>query len=381
MAYKPRNFTDDLMLGINSFSKIGDAANEYKKTKASIAASEAGVLNDNKRTDAAVKASAADTNISNSKFARMGLEDSLRASIGKAQGERMALPEGVRKDGPSDQELMFWSRLQDKPIDEVRAGIKKAGGEAAQVGLENEGKRQTIDYNANLQPKLLKGKDLENEQTEAQTAKTISDTGAGHYAPVPLEGGEIGAFDTKRGGIGKTGAIGAPKPGAKNAEFNALPMEAQEQVKKISQSMGFQKTLKGSVASDLEQFKAAKTPDAALSYGLGMLKALNSTLGPDALSNDEADRLGAELKLQIGNWRGPGKFAGRDLSAFVDKVQAKVNSLDGSIKQSQTDIDALYGRTPPPTATPDPDPADPKVKEALANGWTMEEIKAHLGKK
>lgn len=331
MAYRVRDFTGESAAG---FQSIANAAGTIlDKRKADLLAKEGGLRIKQLQDEEAERA----------KTNKLLEDTERRGVLAPAATEGVKTPTGTAVDFQQVKEANKWdseASLHNIAFKGTK-GFVPMNGRAMQrmadadAATANKADQETIR--------------TEERATETHVSKMANDKAAreaGRYSPVVLGDGRLAGMNTRDGSLKDTGEKGQPKAGAKNAEFNALPMEAQEQVKVLSKNMGFQKTLRSSVASDLEQFKAAKTPDAALSYGLGMLKALNSTLGPDALSNDESERLGAELKTQIGNWRGPGKFIGKDLGAFVDKVQAKVNSLEGSIKRSEGDIDALYGRKP-----------------------------------
>ncbi len=307
-----------------------------------------------------------------------------KASLGMDAG---GMPTGISASGAQAQGLNdahyhTMSLLNDDPLYTPEMAKADYAGRLTKTQNETpisnanvthtQAQARTSGVEANIAEKTQGDKITQSQNETAASAfkplQAKANVGASNAQAKAMDNGQFSFFNGGDGSVYKTNT----KKGTyeltdiagkvdKNAEFNALPMEAQEQVKKIAGTIGFQKTLKNTISSDLEQFKNAKTKDAALSYGLGMLKAMNSSLGPDALSNDEAERLASELKYQVGNWSGSGEFIGRNLDKFVDKVNAKINSMQGSIDRGNADIDSLYGRTPKTDSSSQKAPAAPSA--------------------
>lgn len=82
-----------------------------------------------------------------------------------------------------------------------------------------------------------------------------------------------------------------------------------------------------------EEFVKNGDTDGAARHGQGMLKALNSAFGADAVGKDEADRLGGYLKPFKAPWE-PGSMMHRDLDLFAEQVRAKADALRGAAADS-----------------------------------------------
>lgn len=83
------------------------------------------------------------------------------------------------------------------------------------------------------------------------------------------------------------------------------------------------------IDAELEKFDAyieAGDEDAAVRQGEGMLKALNSAFGADAVGTEEAKRLGGFLQKFKAPWE-PGSMMSRDLDLFSQQVRAKGEAL------------------------------------------------------
>ena len=164
-----------------------------------------------------------------------------------------------------------------------------------------------------------------------------------------------------RGGAYKPAVApeGTKKPGGAD-----LPLDAKKQVETLSTKNASKIAIKNQMASYYEQFKAAKTKDDQIRIGRQMLKVLNSPEGADAISVEEANRLGNALEVQVFNWKGPGPLFGRDLEGFGSQVEATIGAIDGSIQANQAQIDTLMGRKP--AAAPSaPAPTGPKAGDVV----------------
>jgi hypothetical protein len=144
------------------------------------------------------------------------------------------------------------------------------------------------------------------------------------------------------------GGAGASAPGGKAAADVAKSFET-DYAKKTQ--------ITAVIDRELEQFKKfmdAGKVDEAARHGEGMLKALNSAFGADAVGVEEADRLGGYLKPLKAPWE-PGSMVGRDLDLFYEQVKAKSDALKAaagdSLQRAETTrsggIQALSSPTKP----------------------------------
>jgi hypothetical protein len=102
---------------------------------------------------------------------------------------------------------------------------------------------------------------------------------------------------------------------------------------KIAESFESDYAKKTQIASvidaELDKFNSyveAGDEDAAVRQGEGMLKALNSAFGPDAVGVEESKTLGGFLKKFKEPWA-PGSTFGRDLDMFSQQVKGKSEAL------------------------------------------------------
>lgn len=105
---------------------------------------------------------------------------------------------------------------------------------------------------------------------------------------------------------------------------------------------------KQSIAGQLEAFSSNfdKLPeDQKVNQGLQMLKVLNSAEGQDAVSADEAKRLGALLDFSFGFNELKQPQLGRDVKGFKKQLDDTAKNLRQAAKINQTEIDKKLGRT------------------------------------
>ena len=115
---------------------------------------------------------------------------------------------------------------------------------------------------------------------------------------------------------------------------------------------------------------------------------MNSKEGADAVGIDEAKRAAGLLEYNVADVKAglgmkPGKFHGRDVPGFMKQVESNITGIRGAVNANRTEVDSLMGRgSAAQSGTPDAglDQNDPKVKAALAAGYTEDEIRAHLAK-
>lgn len=97
---------------------------------------------------------------------------------------------------------------------------------------------------------------------------------------------------------------------------------------------------------EYERALASGDEDLAIQIGNGMIKALNSDQGPDAVGNQEAERLSPYLQFKKFNLTGPGSFVGRDLDKFGDQLGSSIGKLKGAVQRGQTQLKALESGNP-----------------------------------
>lgn len=90
----------------------------------------------------------------------------------------------------------------------------------------------------------------------------------------------------------------------------------------------------------------AGNKDLAIKIGQGMIKALNSDQGADAVGVEEAARLGNLLEFQIFNLTQPGPMFGRDLEGFSAQVDETINKLKSSVAAGQKQLKQLEAGQP-----------------------------------
>ena len=90
----------------------------------------------------------------------------------------------------------------------------------------------------------------------------------------------------------------------------------------------------------------AGNKDLAIKIGQGMIKALNSDQGADAVGVEEAARLGNLLEFQLFNLTQPGPMFGRDLQGFADQVDETINKLKSSVASGQKQLKQLEAGQP-----------------------------------
>lgn len=128
--------------------------------------------------------------------------------------------------------------------------------------------------------------------------------------------------------------------------FKQLPMENQEQIKKLADRMANQTAIRQSLDSALEILKSPNvSEDQKVVVGKSLLKTINSEQGQDAIGAEEAKRLGSFLEYKIANFTEPGSVWGRDLDKFTDQTALASSKIKLAREKNQGEIDRLYGRS------------------------------------
>lgn len=133
------------------------------------------------------------------------------------------------------------------------------------------------------------------------------------------------------------------------APYENLPKDKQIEVDKLSNGIASRRQIRADIDSALSQLQdESKSSDEKLLIGRELLKTLNSTLGADAIGQEEARRLGSLLEFKIIPRIGePGNWFGRDLNMFTEQVKNNRNRLEKTEQTMQAEIDRLMGRDQP----------------------------------
>jgi hypothetical protein len=128
------------------------------------------------------------------------------------------------------------------------------------------------------------------------------------------------------------------------------------------------------LTNELAQFSdKAKPEDVRVKIGEGMLKGLNSVLGPDAVGKDERESLGSFLKYKRGNLFEPGSFVGRDLDSFAQQIKSKIDSITATRAATANELKRIYtqyglNELPIPEAQPNTQAPAGKPPIVVQNG-------------
>jgi hypothetical protein len=287
-------FSDGLARQLQGIGGIGEALNQKKQLDNQTARTTADVA----QMGAELPGIQADAGMKQQKFQDALKQDRLLANVTGLQKDRMGLPENVRKDGPSDAELLLWSQLQGKPIDEVRAGVSKSTGEATQVGLDNDAKRQTFDYNANLQPEIIKGKKLDN----AQTAQTIDQSGklfGPKMADAKLQPGKTQAeTDRIKAETDKTNMETAAGPKTPKTNANNLTEREKNQLSDFSVGTDLLSELAGKFSSDISGKNAVQQAGNWAADAAESIPFVGGKIAPETRTFNDLRRITAETMLR-----------------------------------------------------------------------------------
>lgn len=128
-------------------------------------------------------------------------------------------------------------------------------------------------------------------------------------------------------------------------KFKQLPMEAQEEVKNLSQTTSNQIAITNMIDAQLKNMGdsyAKGDQKQAIVAGKEMLKTLNSEQGKDAIGAEEAKRLGGLLEYQLFNFTNPGPTFGRDVAGFFEQAALKNNAIKSGIQANRDRIQEIY---------------------------------------
>jgi len=236
-------------------------------------------------------------------------------------------------------------------------GIKEAGEKAELLKQEAAAKREAEAFNKTVgQASLLKAGYKANKDE------------SGNYALEPIQGFKDIETEKTRAEIDKLKAE-AEKARRDNGldqkikelnyikasrelerdkgekyKFEALPKDAQLEVESLSKKVTDRKAVLSDMEALIAQLKDPNLPvDQKVIAGEASLKLLNSVQGPDALSNDEAERQGNLLKYRM-RITDPGNFIGRDLPLFTKKVEDQANRIRESAFSMESRVSSLMGK-------------------------------------
>lgn len=160
-------------------------------------------------------------------------------------------------------------------------------------------------------------------------------------------GEEIGLLGAIRG-LTLTGKQREERVSKAKEEFDLLPVQSQEMIKKLAGSSANKETINNQIKGAISQLDNPDiSDDQKLTIGRSLLKTLNSTEGSDAVGAEEANRLGSYLEFKIANFTGPGSFVGRDLDQFIEQTRLTSERIDKAIESNNEAIERLYGRAKP----------------------------------
>lgn len=219
---------------------------------------------------------------------------------------------------------------------------RQLGTQKAQYGLDNfDAQRQAEEQAAQA----------DTDYKKAQVASLTNKPGkAEDWAPLsdPDANGNVVFYNKADPAQRKIGPKMGQKPGTAkpNADFDALPMENQIQIKNIADKNASISVAHNGISSGLVQLQGAKNKDDAIRIGNSMLKSLNSLVSSDAIGKDEAERIGNALEFQIANFTGPGPTWGTDLAGFERQLQATLTQTGETMAANKNQIEQLYGRAP-----------------------------------
>lgn len=130
-----------------------------------------------------------------------------------------------------------------------------------------------------------------------------------------------------------------------------------------------------------------RSEDERIQAGRSAYKKLNDPVNSDAVSMDEAKRVGALLEYKIGNMTGPGSFVGRDLDLFSKQMKNAIVTIKNTAKFKRSSADDILKAYHVDVPKIGEQPLDSESKQALewANANPEDpraaEIKKRLGVK
>lgn len=256
-------------------------------------------------------------------------------------------------------------------------GIKEAQAKLGQIDQENAYKAAQLEninrenqVKANEAEGVFNPKQFAEFQEKGQRLGTpgvdegviVTDNEGYHHALMPkLEGmrtPEKGPYKDRKTGINyeglrdQTGRIiedpahDTMLPGQdkeKTADEKLSP-EVQKAANSLAEQTAGQINIANNLKNDIakfDKFLAEGNEDQAVVVGENMVKTLNSVVGKDAVSKDEANRLVGFLTYHKGNLTEPGPIFGRDLDAFRTQVGSKLDSLGKSIQDNSNFVEQI----------------------------------------
>lgn len=167
---------------------------------------------------------------------------------------------------------------------------------------------------------------------------TLDDKGRPVTKFVTPKEGDTFAAQPKKG----AGGLSIPK---KTDEEKAGAKSVADVAKNFEADYAKKTQISNVMDRELEKFKKLMDEgrtDEAVRHGEGMLKALNSAFGADAVGTEEAKRLGGFLQAFKAPWE-PGSMVGRDLDLFYNQVLEKSSAIRGAATDSLTEAKKIRG--------------------------------------
>lgn len=129
----------------------------------------------------------------------------------------------------------------------------------------------------------------------------------------------------------------------------ALPGEKID-VQKVSERIQKRKGIQQALLEGLKKLEDPnESADQKRITGEQMIKTLNSQENPDAVGNQEADRLGGLLQpkfFNVGPWKKPGPaFGTAPIGEFAKQVKNKIDEFKGMLRADEETIQSIYERT------------------------------------
>jgi hypothetical protein len=224
---------------------------------------------------------------------------------------------------------------------EMAAKIKAAETEEGRkideqdIGLAKQGQRAKRDANNRIERDPVTGLPMITVDPSLVPPPSAKDKAIENYYNART--------DESRKGLNRP-----PKQSPEVSEFKALPIENQEQIKKLAGTVSGQKAIRNALAGDLTILNDPNvSSEQKLVHAQSMIKTLNSKQGQDAVGMEESKRLASLLQFHVFNFTQPGPMFGRaNIEEFTTQVNDMMRSLDAGIEMNNQEIDSLYGRQP-----------------------------------
>lgn len=231
--------------------------------------------------------------------------------------------------------------------------LRREGFEIQRQGFENA----SADRNAILG--VTKGRDANNYDLgnkRLSTAKEIAELNAGgKKTALELQEKNVNSqidTRTKQLEINEKRAKAAAEKAAKSGDH--LPLGMKERVIDISKKQATRVSMINKMKSSLAELKKLKDPKAKFDYAKTMLKMVNSPENPDAVGQEEAKRVGANLDdLRINDIFVGSNPIGKNFPAFEAAIQSQINAMEANSQMDEKELRAIEAQYPSPRGVMD----------------------------